>query len=790
MLIPVRDRREAAADGVRTMRHGNTTTSGLVAIALIALATAGCGGSSTTTGERGADPPSGDASSSPSNPTSPAPLTITTTSLPAGTVGNAYAATLTASGGTAPYEWSLTKGSLPSGVSLDASTGAITGTPTSTAQNSSLSFQITDSSKTAQTASTTLSLTISAGTYSITISPRQAGLAAGQQLTLTAKTNDSAGVSWAISPAGGSFSAAKSASGKSVTLTAPQAPGLYTITATSVTDPTQSSGIRVGVTDLAGVYTQHNDLARDGANEDEYALSPSNINGSSFGKLFSCTVDGAVYAQPLWVAALEVKGTIHNVVFVATEHDSLYAFDADASPCESLWNVSLIDTSHGGTGGEVTVPSGPTGLVGKGWGDLTPEAGITGTPVIDPATDTLYVVSKSMNTAGTSFYQRLHAIDLTSGAERPGSPITISASVPGTSGGGTTVSFDARTENQRPGLVLANGTIYIAWGSHEDGMPYSGWLIGYSYNGSSFTQTGAFDSAPDAAKGGIWMSGAAPAVDPQGRLYVLTGNGNFDAASGSSPNDDYGDSLLQLSPSLQIAQYFTPSNQSADNVYNNDFGAGGAAVLADLPAGSPLPHLALAGGKDGNLYVLNRDKLGGYGDGNAWQEVNLGPEGDLSADNPGVIFSVGAYWNYTYYVAGAGEAMKAYRLDPTTSKLSLTTTATSPSGGFAFPGSTPSLSSSGNADGVVWVLDNSQFCTEASPGCGPAVLHAYDATNIAKELWNSGKSSADKAGNAVKFAVPTIANGKVYVGTRGNNTGGVYGSTSVSGELDVYGLKP
>ena len=240
--------------------------------------------------------------------------------------------------------------------------------------------------------------------------------------------------------------------------------------------------------------------------------------------------------------------------------------------------------------------------------------------------------------------------------------------------------------------MLANGTVYIAWGSHEDGMPFAGWLIGYRYDGSSFTQTAAFDSAPDAAKAGIWMSGAAPAVDSQGQLYVLTGNGNFDAAGASAPDDDYGDSLLQLSPSLQVVQYFTPSNQSADNVYNNDFGAGGAAVLADLPAGSPLPHLALAGGKDGNLYVLNRDKIGGYGDGNAWQEVNLGPEGDLSADNPGVIFSVGAYWNYTYYVAGAGEAMKAYRLDPTTAKLSLAATASAPSGGFAFPGSTPSRS--------------------------------------------------------------------------------------------------
>jgi hypothetical protein len=712
-----------------------------------------------------------------------------TTSLPAGTVGNAYAATLAASGGTAPYKWSLTNGSLPSGLSLSASTGTISGKPSSPTNRLSLGVQVSDSGTQTQTASTTLSLTISAGTISIAISPRQAGLTAGQQLTLTATTNDAAGVSWSVSPAGGSFSAATSTSGKTVTFTAPQAPGAYTVTATSVTNQTQSSGISIGVTDLSGIYTQHDDAARDGANEQEYALSPANVASSSFGKLFSCTVDGAVYTQPLWVAGLSVNGAPHNVVFVATEHDSLYAFDADASPCQKLWQVSLIDAGHGGTGGEVTVPSGPGGKVGQAYGDLTPETGVTGTPVIDPATDTLYVVSASMNGGGTSFFQRLHAINVATGAERPGSPVTIAATVPGTSGGGATVPFDSRTENQRAGLALANGSIYIAWGSHEDGMPYAGWLIGYSYNGSTLTQTATFNSAPDAGKGGIWMSGAAPAIDAQGRLYVLTGNGDFDAASGGTPDDDYGDSLLQLSPALQVAQYFTPSNQSADNVYNNDFGAGGAAVLADLPGSSPITHLALAGGKDGNLYVLNRDAIGGYGDGNAYQEINLGPEGSLSVDNPGVIFSVGAYWNYTYYVAGAGEAMKAYRLDPTTAKLTLAQTASAPSGGFAFPGSTPSVSARGNSNGVVWVLDNSQFCTDSSPGCGPAVLHAYDATNIAKELWNSANASADAAGNAVKFAVPTIANGKVYVGTRGNNTGGAYGSTSISGELDVYGLK-
>ncbi|MGH8288210.1 MAG: pyrrolo-quinoline quinone [Steroidobacteraceae bacterium] len=561
------------------------------------------------------------------------------------------------------------------------------------------------------------------------------------------------------------------------------------MTASSAIDPTQSASMQIAVTDLAGVYTYHNDLARDGVNQQEYALTPGDVNSSSFGKLFSCTVDGAIYAQPLWVANLQVNGAPHNVVFVATEHDSLYAFDADASPCEPLWQVSLIDLSHGGTGDETTVPAGPSGnLVGKGYGDLTPEAGVTGTPVIDPATDTLYVVSKSMNAAGTEFYQRLHALDITTGAEKPGSPVTITASFPGTAAGGTTVPFDPRNENQRPGLVLVDGTVYVAWGSHEDQLPFYGWLIGYSYNGSGFTEVAALNCAPNTGEGGIWMSGAAPAVDGQGRMYVLTSNGGFDANSGTPTDDDYGDSLLQLSPSLQVLGYFTPSDEQSDQLYNNDFGSGGATVIADLPAGSPVTHLAIGGGKDGNLYVFNRDSLGGFGDGTAWQELSVGTE--VFVGTHGVIFGGGAIWNDLYYLAGVGGPLQAYRLDPSTAKLSLAATASSPSGGFEFPGATPSISADGDTNGIVWVLDNSQFCIGDAHGCGPAVLHAYDAGNIADELWNSAESSADQAANAVKFVVPTVANGKVYVGTRGNNTGGAYGSTSASGELDVYGLKP
>lgn len=757
----------------------------MVALLGMTLMLTGCGGSSssqTSPPVRPPDPP-------PAPP--PSPLVISTASLPYGRVGQSYSATLTASGGTPPYHWSVTGGSVPAGLGLNAASGTLSGSPAADADHVSLTFELTDSSASAESASVTLPLTVSPASISVSVSPRRAGLTIGQPLGLTATTSDLAGVAWSVSPAGPTFATATSTSGQSVTLNTSQTAGAYTVTATSITDPTQSESTTVGITDLPGVFTYHDDPARDGANDQEYALTPTNINSSAFGKLFSCTVDGAIYAQPLWVANLKVNGTVHNVVLVATQHDSLYAFDADANPCEPLWQVSLIDSGHGGTGGEVTVPSGTSGyLVGGGDGDITPEVGVTGTPVIDPAAGILYVVSMSMNAAATSFHQRLHAIDITSGAEKPESPVTIAASFPGTGSGGSTVTFDPRMENQRPGLALVGGAVYIGWGSHEDTDPWYGWLIGYTYNGGGFTQTSVLNATPNHRHGGIWMSGAAPAADSQGRIYVVTGNGVFDASSSSQPNDDYGDSMLQLSAALGVLQYFTPSDQATDELYNNDFGAGGAAVLVDLPSSSPVQHLIITGGKDGSLYVLDRDALGGYGDGNAWQEISIAAEGPLASGPPGVLWGIGAVWNDSYYLAGAQQPLTAYRLDPSTAKLSLAGTASAPSGGFGWPASTPSVSASGDTNGVVWAIDNSRYCTNQSPGCGPAVLHAYNASNVAQELWNSSQSTADQAGNAVKFVVPTIANGKVYVATRGNNTGGVYGSTSASGELDVYGLKP
>ncbi|MGO9513686.1 MAG: hypothetical protein ACLP2F_08600 [Steroidobacteraceae bacterium] len=619
-------------------------------------------------------------------------------------------------------------------------------------------------------------VSVSVNVGQVTVSPAIAAITPAQSPQFSATVSGGGAVTWTVDGIAGGNGTVGTI-GTTGLFTPGTAPGRHMLVATSVAYASLSGSAVAAVTDLAGVYTYRNDSARDGANTKEYALTPGSVGAAGFGKLFSCTVDGAIYAQPLWAADLTVNGTPRNVIFVATQHDSLYAFDADASPCVQLWSASLIDAAHGGSIGETTVPSGVPGyLVGLGEGDITPEVGVTGTPVLDPVSGTLYVVSKSVNAGESAFYQRLHAIDLASGSEKTGSPVTISGTYPGTGDGGAVVTFNPQTQNQRPGLALINGIVYVAWAAHEDAPPWYGWVMGYSYNGTSFSQPAVFNAAPNGSGGGIWMGGGAPASDSIGDLYVVTGNGTFDAASGSAPNNDYGESLLQLTSTLNVAQYFTPSDEVTDNGGDLDFGAGGAAVLADLPSGSPVPHLLVCGGKDGALYLLNRDALGGFGDHFAAQKISYGYR----------ILATGAYWNSSFYLAGAKGPLTAYALNASVPALSLDA---SSSHAYGFPGSSPSVSASGTSEGIVWTLDTSQYCTSNAPGCGPAVLYAHDAANVATQLWSSGGLAADAAGNAVKFAVPTVANGKVYVGTRGNNTGGVYGSTSIAGELDVYGLQ-
>jgi hypothetical protein len=743
----------------------------------------------------------------------PPPLIITSSALPGGQLNAPYSAALAASGGVKPYSWTLTAGTLPAGLSLSTQ-GVISGTPTSTAQETPLTFQVADAGNPQQTQTIVLPLTIiDPSTITVTVAPARAALTVMQTLRVSATTNDTSGVTWTVTPAGGSISPASSLSGANVTLTAPSTAGVYTLTATSVMNPGKFNSITVAVTDLAGVYTYHNDLGRDGLNSQEYALTTATVNTGTFGKLFSCTVDGAVFAQPLWVANRLVAGAQHNVVIVATQHDGLYAFDADTniSPCNPLWHVSLIDASHGGVSGEIPVPSlpgchyGPPSAppycyIGVGLADIQPEVGITSTPVIDPATGIIYVVSKSVvpgtDPPTSTFNLRLHAIDIGSGAEKSMSPVTIAATAtypgPLVNGNPTsvTVTFAARQQNQRSGLALVNGAVYVAAGSHEDPPNYYGWLIGYTYSSTGFAPAGAFCTTPNAGNGGIWMAGGAPAADAAGNLYLISSNGQFDVTNSTPPNNDYADSFLQLvaggANGLTVGSYFTPSDgvNTYDFINDSDAGSGGATMVVNGASGP----LVIGGGKDGTLYVLNGNRMGGAGDANALELYSLGPNGP---PNSGVnLFSTGALWNNTFYIAGGGMPLKSFPFNAASATpLVQTPLQTNTPPVFGYPGATPSVSASGTTNGIVWLLQTGAYCTNGASACGPSILRAYDAGTLA-ELWDSTQVSSDAAGYAVKFTLPTVANGKVYVGTRGNNTGGVDGSTSAPGELDVYGLKP
>ena len=692
--------------------------------------------------------------------------TAKVTVMPAATVTLGANPASVASGGASTLTWSSTNATSCTATGGWSGAKATSGSQSTGALTMSTSYSLTCTGAGGTSNVATASVTISSGT--VTVSPKIATLTVSQTQQFTSTVPGGGAASWTVDGvAGGNAAVGMITSGG--LYTAGTAVGTQTVVATSVADPSLSGRAVVAVTDLAGIYTYHNDLARDGANTREYALTPANVNTNAFGKLTSCPVDGAIYGQPLWVANLTVNGAKHNVVFVATQHDSLYALDADAVPCEQLWSVSLIDIAHGGLAGETTVPPN---LLGAHGGAIAPEVGVTSTPVIDPVSGFLYVVSMSVNSTHTTYYQRLHAISLATGTEKTGSPVTVGGTYPNASGG--LVTFDPLQHLQRAGLALVNGVVYVSFASQEDLDPWYGWMMGYS--GASLARVAVFNATPNTKHGGIWMSGGAPAADSANYLYVLTGNGDFDATNPTPPNNDYGDSLLKLTGSLTVSQWFTPTDQLTNAQQDRDFGSGGAALLADLPDGSPVTHLLMCGGKDGTLYVLNRDMLGGYDDSHAVQKINFGAE----------IFSTGAFWSNKFYLAGISAPLRSYQLTPSIPQFNLSSWS---SHQFPFPGSTPSVSAGATQNGIVWALDTGQYCTSQSRGCGPAVLYAYDAINLAAELWNSSKVATDAAGFAVKFAVPTIANGKVYVGTRGNNRG-VLGTTSVSGELDIYGLKP
>jgi Fibronectin type III domain/PQQ-like domain len=602
------------------------------------------------------------------------------------------------------------------------------------------------------------------GNISVTITPRRGGITASQTQAFTATvTNDlgNAGVTW--STTGGTLTGQTATA---ATFSSSSA-GSFTITATSNADNTKSSSATIGVTDLVGVLTYHNNLARDGTNTKEYALTPSNVTAGSFGRLFSCAVDGEVYAQPLWVPNLAIGGGSHNVVFVATQNDSVYAFDADTSPCHQYWQKNFLAS------GITPVPPGDTGETG----DINKKIGITSTPVIDPASKTLYVLAKTKE--GTAnYHQRLHALSLIDGTEKFGGPVDITSAVTVPGGGDTgdssvgctstsgNVPFCPLRENQRAGLALANGVVYVAWASHGDNQPYHGWIMGF--NASTLARVSLFNDSPNGRESGIWMSGGAPAFDSANNLYVITGNGDYDGTN------DFGDSFLKLSSTLALQDWFTPFVQSTLDALDLDLGSGGAVVLVDL-ASSAVPHILIGGGKGtnqlGQMYVINRDP--------GMMGQNANPDKSVQQFNlNGMIYSTAAFWQNTMYIAAVGQPLSAYALNTSTSMFNTVATSQSPHS-YGFPGVTPSVSSQGTTNGIVWALDtNSTTAGNGSGTDGPAVLYAYDALNLATQLYSSDSTigAANAAGNAVKFCVPVVANGKVYVGTQT--------------ELTVFGLLP
>ena len=503
------------------------------------------------------------------------------------------------------------------------------------------------------------------------------------------------------------------------------------------------------------VTTWRNDIGRTGQNLNETILNTTDVNATQFGKLFSQPVDGYVYAQPLYLQNVTIGGQSHNVIFVATENDSVYAFDADnngGANANPLWQASFLSTAYGAAAGATTVPSGDVGT------DIQPQIGITGTPVIDPTTGTLYVVGSTVE--GSTFVQRLHALDVTTGLEKFGGPVTITASVPGTGNGSVdgVLSFDPEWENQRPGLLLLNGIVYIGYASHGDNGPWHGWILGY--NAATLQQTGAWCASHDGVGGGLWMSGAGLAADvvdpinhPYGRMFTATGNGDYTASSPYTNNMDFGDSILNLdltNGSPTVTDEFTPYNQAQLDANDSDVASGGVTVLPTQTTG-PNPYLLVQTGKSGTLYLLNRSNLGGYNtSGDVVLQALPNHVGSVGA------WSSAAYWNGTVYYWGVNDTLKAF---PLVNGL-LTTPATVSSESYGYPGANPVISANGNSQGIVWTIES-----DAYSNSGPAVLQAHNASNVGTTLYSSNTNlTRDNPGPAVKFAVPTVANGKVYVG--------------------------
>jgi hypothetical protein len=525
----------------------------------------------------------------------------------------------------------------------------------------------------------------------------------------------------------------------------------------------------------ASVTTWHYDKNRSGNNPDETSLTPSNVNSQSFGKLFSYLVDGYVYGEPLLVSNLTINGAKHNVVYVATENDSVYAFDADSYGSGTpLWETSLLRS------GESPITTGP----------IQPVEGVTSTPVIDPSTNTIYIVS-AQQVGGSAATFRLNALDITTGAQKFGGPVTIQASVPGTNQDSVNGVVSLTTACiQRAALLLANGNVYMGFGGC-----HSGWLLAYS--ASTLAQVGVFNASPNvngegtyASAGGVWMGSGGPVADSSGNVYITTGNGPWDGRTA------YGDSVLKFGPALKLKDYFTPDDYQFMDCSDSDLAAGGLLLI-------PGTNELLAGGKSGKLYLVNSTSMGHEQANDAGATQTLWYESDLwspysasCTDSSGThttdinsyeIFGTSAYYNNYVYLGITPTAA-----DITAGVRQFEYSGTLTPGAYTSPsiqentrGTTPFISSHGTQDGIVWMIDTGQPIQNGVTTPSSAKLRAYDAAEFPNELYNSSQNSADTPGYGIKFTSPVVANGKVYIST-GHD---LSTATNPQGEIDVYGLK-
>lgn len=652
--------------------------------------------------------------------------------------------------GTAPltYQWQKNN------ASISGATSASYTTPATVSGDNGATFRVIVTNSVASATSNTATLTVNASPVAPSISTQPANqvVTAGQPATFSVVAAGTGPLTYQWQKNNSNISGATSASYTTpATVSGDNGATFRVIVTNSVTSVTSNSATltvnTVVVSTGTDVTTYHNDLARTGQNTTETKLTQTNVTSATFGLLHNLSVDGRVDAEPLYLSQLSISGTAHNVVFVMTEHGSAYAFDADTGT--KLWQVSLLG-------------SGETSSDDRGCSQVTPEIGITSTPVIDRkagAHGILYAVAMSKNS--TTYFQRLHALDITTGVEVNSGPVPVQATYPGTgaNSSGGIVTFDPKQYKERAALLLLNGVIYTSWASHCDFSPYTAWIM--AYNQTTLVQTAVLNLTPNGNEGSIWQSGGGLAADPQGNIYALMANGSFETTldtNGFPNKQDYGNAFVKISTAgnLKVTDYFNMSTTVTESGRDTDLGSGGPMILPDASYGTANTlNLAVGAGKDGNIYVVNRNNMGKFSPtaNNVYQE--------LVGAVPNGVWGVPAFFNNAVYYCDVNGTLKSFSI--ANGKFATTPVHTGAS--FTYPGVLPSVSANGASNGIVWAIENT----------GTAVLHAYSANDLTQELYNSNQAASgrDHFGAGNKFITPMIADGKVFAAT--TNSVAVFG---------------